>query len=155
MPRGKLEIKTTRDEDDLDFIQKKAILVINIQKLINGKSVFGINRNINIGSIIIDDVHACLAAIEIQYTILIPASDSVYESLIKIFSDSMKSQSENKFVDIVVNQDPYESMLIPFWDWQNKYLEVYGLVSENSDKDYMKFSFPKYEYNFRRTAHTL
>ena len=65
----KLGIKTTNDEEDIDYLRKEAILVINIQKLINGKSVFGMrpSNNVNIGSIVIDDVHACMATIENQY----------------------------------------------------------------------------------------
>ena len=52
---------TGRGEEDYFFMNGKAILVINIHKLVNGKSIFGLRpsgNNIQIGSIIIDDVHA-------------------------------------------------------------------------------------------------
>jgi len=140
----KLGIKTTTSEDDSEYIRKQAILVINIQKLINGKSVFGMRaiNNVNIGCVLIDDVHACLASIESQYTIFIPANDKIYNEFITLFSDAMKSQSENKYSDIVENQDPYVNMLIPFWDWQSKNQEVYALLNQGEDRDYIKFNFP-------------
>lgn len=57
-----LGIKVTDNESDLDYQRKKAILVIGIQKLVNGKSVFGLRQenNYSIGSVVIDDMHAYL-----------------------------------------------------------------------------------------------
>ena len=48
-----LGIKTSTDEKDLSFIRGQSILIINIHKLINGKSVFGMRgvNNVEIGSI--------------------------------------------------------------------------------------------------------
>ena len=138
----KLGIKTTNDEEDIDYLRKEAILVINIQKLINGKSVFGMrpSNNVNIGSIVIDDVHACMATIENQYTISIPASSDLYDSFLKMFSNSLKEQSENKYSDIVDNNNSFTSMLIPFWDWQEKSRQVYTLLASNQDG--IEFNFP-------------
>lgn len=61
--------------------------------------------NINIGSIIIDDVHACLATIDSQCCISIPATSDMYDEFIELFSSSLKQQSETKYIDIVENQD--------------------------------------------------
>ena len=61
-------IKSTR------FLSGKAILVINIHKLVNGKSVFGVGDEgikIKIGSLLIDDAHACLDTIEDQFMLSI------------------------------------------------------------------------------------
>lgn len=147
----KLGIQITTDENDLNYISKKAILVINIQKLVNGRSVFGMRstNNVNIGSILIDDVHACLATIENQHSIVIPYGDPIYKTILDMFADSMKSQSQNKFLDITVNLVPFENMLIPFWEWQAKWNDVYTLLHRHSEKDYIGFPFPLLKDNFK------
>ncbi len=140
----KLGILTTRDENDYSFIRKEAILVINVQKLINGKSVFGMREqsNVKIGSIVIDDVHACMASIETQYTVDIPADDEIYKELIDIFSEAMKRQSEEKYYDIVESCMQYQSMVLPFWDWQEKAQQVYKIISAHKEKKFVMFNFP-------------
>ena len=81
----KLGIRVTSDEGDYYFRNKEAILVINIHKLVNGMSVFGLRQsnNIKIGSIIIDDVHACLDTIEKQHTIFIKNNQNLYKIILK------------------------------------------------------------------------
>ena len=57
----------TDDPRSAQYASGQAILVINIFKLINGKSVFGVGDEgvkIKIGSLVIDDAHACLEASE-------------------------------------------------------------------------------------------
>lgn len=139
-----LGILATTDADDISFLRKQAILITNIQTLVNGKSKFGmrVDNNIDIGSIIIDDVHACLATIETQYCINIPVKDSAYQELIDLFSDSLKEQSENKYSDIVDDENPLVNMLVPFWSWQSKQRDVYTILSKNKGKDYTEFNFP-------------
>lgn len=68
----RLGIEATEDEDDYLFLDGKAIFVTNIHKLFNGKSVFGISPNkgkVEPGSILIDDVHACLDSMREQFRI--------------------------------------------------------------------------------------
>ena len=50
-----LGIKIVDSETDLDYQRKRAILITTIQKLVNGKSVFGLREenNYSIGSVII------------------------------------------------------------------------------------------------------
>lgn len=123
----KLGISVTDDPEEYSFLRKQSILIINIWTLFNAKSKFGMREsgNINIGSIIIDDVHACLATIDSQCCISIPATSDMYDEFIELFSSSLKQQSETKYIDIVENQDIKNSMLIPYWNWQSKQTEVY------------------------------
>ena len=58
-----------------------------------------------------------------------------------MFSDALREQSENKFLDIIDNEDPIVNMLVPFWVWQAKQREVYALLSQNSGSDYIDFNF--------------
>ena len=140
----KLGIKVVQDENEYDFIMKQAILVINIYKLINGKSVFGMrsNNNIPIGSILIDDAHACLETIDSQFSINIPMGDNVYYDVIKILEPTLKSYSEQQYMEIVDMQYPKSSILVPFWCWQDKTQEVKKILHQNINKDFLKFNLP-------------
>lgn len=138
-----LGLDTTTDPDSIPFLRKRSILVTNIQTLVNGKSKFGMraSNNIEIGSVIIDDVHACLATIEKQYTINIPSTDSAYSEIVGLFEESLKSQSESKYSEIIDFHDPYQSMLIPFWSWQEQTPNVYSIINRQTGKDYSDFNF--------------
>lgn len=111
-----------KGEDDYYFKTGKAILVANIHKLVNGKSVFGMrqNGNIQIGSIIIDDVHACLDTIEQQHTVLIPSAHPLYTQITTLFSRHREVADSQSFLDITEKYDPRYSYLVPFWVWQEE-----------------------------------
>lgn len=136
-----LGIKVIDSETDLDYSRKRAILVTTIQKLVNGKSVFGLREenNYNIGSVIIDDMHACIGNIQEQFSIIVPRTDSLYEQIIALFYDVMNVQAEGRFAEIVEDRNIYDNMLVPFWSWQEKSHEMYQLLCENREKDFIKF----------------
>lgn len=140
----KLGIKVAKAEDEYDFIMKQAILVINIHKLVNGKSIFGMRstNNIDIGSILIDDVHACLNTIDAQFTVSIPKNDNAYDEVIKILQSELKSYSDQKFQEIIELEDPRSNMLVPFWVWQRNIKALRKLLSNNLNKDFAKFNLP-------------
>ena len=136
-----LGIKVIDSETDLDYSRKRAILVTTIQKLVNGKSVFGLREenNYNIGSVIIDDMHACIGNIQEQFSIIVPRTDSLYEQIIALFYDVMNVQAEGRFAEIVEGRNIYDNMLVPFWSWQEKSHEMYKLLCENREKEFIKF----------------
>jgi len=93
-----LDLKTTEDPESLDFLRGQAILVANIYKLVNGKSVFGVGNEgikIRIGSIIIDDVHACLSTTEGQYTLILEYASESYQQLFDLFRPSLRRSCQN------------------------------------------------------------
>ncbi len=138
-----LGIKIVQSETDLDYQRKKGILVTTIQKLVNGKSVFGLRRdnNYEIGSVIIDDMHACISSIQEQFSITIPKGEKLYDEIIKIFAEELNKQSKGRLSDIIFERNIYECMLIPFWSWQENNDRVYRLLSDNQDKEFIKFKF--------------
>lgn len=140
----KLGVKTTQDEDDYDFIMKRAILVINIHKLINGKSVFGMRRsnNVEIGSALIDDAHACIETIGSQFMVKIPSTNDAYNEIEELFDSTLKTYSEQKYQEIVKQHDPYSTMLIPFWSWQEKTQDVRNVLNKYREDDNIKFHLP-------------
>ncbi|WKT60703.1 DEAD/DEAH box helicase family protein [Microbulbifer thermotolerans] len=76
-----LGVEVTDDVNSPRFLSGKSILVINIYKLVNGKSVFGVGdegAKLKISSLIVDDAHACLDTVEDQFTINIPSTSNIY-----------------------------------------------------------------------------
>lgn len=138
-----LGIKVTDTENDLDYQRKKAILVIGIQKLVNGKSIFGLREenNYSIGSVVIDDMHACISSIQQQFSITVASTNKLYSLLTSLFFDDMNMQSEGRFSEIVNSQNTFDNMIVPFWSWQEKATQVYRILSENRENDAVKFKF--------------
>lgn len=125
-------------------LRGKAILVTTIKTLFNGKSKFGIGNTtdlIPIGSLVLDDAHACLAAAEQQFTLTIESSNVVYKKLLDLFSDDLDKQSSSRLLEIK-NQEPYATMLVPFWSWFNKLKKVEQILFENKDDEDLKFEWP-------------
>jgi len=144
-----LGINTTKSEDDIDFRAGESILVINIQKLFNGKSVFGMrsSNNVNFNSVLIDDVHACITTINQQFTLIIPSNEClIYEELLNLFEDALKKQSESKYSDIYESYKNkttlIQNMLVPFWDWQNKTEDVRKILSKNNSIESLYYNLP-------------
>lgn len=138
-------------EEDFFFTNKKAILVANIHKLVNGKSIFGLRSsgNIQIGSIIIDDVHACLDSIEQQYTVKISSNHSLYSQIIQKIGQFQEIEDSQDFYDITINQKPDVSKLIPFWIWQTMCEDIYRLISACKEDPITLFNLPLLESNWR------
>lgn len=138
-----LGIKVVDSETDLDYQRKKAILITNIQKLVNGKSVFGLREenNYTIGSIIIDDIHACVGTIQEQFTVAISKENAMYNSITGLFYDVMNMQAEGRFADIIDGRNVFDNMLVPFWSWQDKSREVYEILSKNSETECLQFKW--------------
>lgn len=141
-----LGINVTEDFNSLDFKSGEAILIINAYKLFNGKSVFGVDKiNQEIGSIIIDDAHACLDIIEKQFSIEIPFSTALANELFSLFETSLKSQNDIKIQEIVDGNRAL-AMPVPFWTWQSKREDFISLVrkyihSEASEYSSLKFGW--------------
>ena len=140
---SELGIKVVDSEIDLDYQRKKAILVTNIQKLVNGKIVFGLKEDNNymIGSIIIDDMHACVGTIQEQFKVVIPKDNSMYDAITKLFYEVMNMQAEGRFADIIEERNVFDNMLVPFWSWQDKVKDIYKILSENSETECLRFKW--------------
>ena len=112
----KLGIRATTDRDDYQYTEGNSILVMPIHALVNGKSVFGMrpSHNYPIGSILLDDVHACLDTIMEKYSIKIPAGHDLYAKVVALFADAWKQYNPNTYTNIVEYQNSQKRMLLPF-----------------------------------------
>lgn len=140
-------------EDDYYFRNNKSILVTNIHRLVNGKSVFGLrsDNNIKIGCIIIDDVHACLDIIEKQHTIVIDSNHVLYDRIISFISTHQEANENQDFLDIKDRKDPRYSFLVPFWIWQKECQNIYEAISgtDYKNENFVLFNLPLLRDNWK------
>lgn len=146
-----LGMKIAESEDELNFQRGKAIFVTNINKIVNGKSVFGLREtgNYQIGSLLIDDVHACVDKIQQQFSVTIESDNQMYNDIINTFRGALENQSKERFSDIINHRANSDNMLVPFWSWQEKNSEIYSILSENSEEECLKFKWNLIKENLK------
>ncbi|MCM3317196.1 DEAD/DEAH box helicase family protein [Rummeliibacillus stabekisii] len=128
-----LGIQVTDDAKSKGFVRGEQILVTNMHKIINGRSVFGVNElKQEIGCIVIDDAHACIKAAESQFTIRIPSGVEAYSQILNLFSDSIKHQSESRYLEISDGENGVQQ-LIPYWDWNSNISTVRSILHSHKD----------------------
>jgi hypothetical protein len=139
-----LGIEVTDDVNSPRFLSGKAILVLNIYKLVNGLSVFGVGDEgikTNIGSIIIDDAHACLSTVEDQFTLKIDIQGDAYKEMYNCFKEALHFQCEAKASEIE-NRDRDTRIQVPFWNWQSKISDVTQILIKYREQKWLKFVWP-------------
>ncbi|HEJ4097629.1 TPA: hypothetical protein SMN04_004094, partial [Pseudomonas aeruginosa] len=137
-----LGIAATDDEKDPDFIAGRAILVANVHKLFNGRSVFGVGeRKIPIGCIVIDDAHACLGVVHDQFCIKSKVDSPVYDGLLELFEEDLKTQSPSGLLDVKA-QDASVVMTVPYWAWQDHEDEVLALLHAHRSSKELEWNWP-------------
>ena len=137
-----LGISVTDDEKNVEFLAGRSILVLNVHKLFNARSVFGVGESkIPIGCVVIDDAHACLSVVQEQFSIRAPVKTSVYEGLLKLFEDDLKAQSPTGLLDVQANEHSIV-MTVPYWAWQAKQDEVLRLLHTHRQSAELEWSWP-------------
>lgn len=137
-----LGIAATADENSPDFLSGRSILVVNVHKLFNARSIFGVGeRKIPVGCIVIDDAHACLSVVHDQFSIRSKAGGPVYDGLLPLFEEDLKNQSATSLLDVQA-YDPSVVMTVPFWAWQAKQQPVIELLHANRDTNDLEWSWP-------------
>lgn len=128
-----------------EFVNKKRILVTHVQKIFNGRTIFGTgNRSEHVGAIVLDDAHACLDAIRDAFVISIKRNtdEELYDRILGLFEDDLSEQGEGTLWDIK-NNDAYESIMeIPYWAWIDKKSQVLELLAQNEEKECITFVWP-------------
>ncbi len=125
-----------------DFIIGKKILITHVQKVFNGRTIFGLgNKSVSVGTIILDDSHACIDSLKNALTIKVDNKHSLYKKVISIFEDDVREQGEGSFLEI--ESGDYNTMLpIPYWSWYEKRNEIsQALIGSKNDIE-IKFVWP-------------
>lgn len=141
---GDLGLQVTTNENDADFHAGRSILVINVYKLFNGRSVFGVGdqgQKTKIGTVLIDDAHACLATTRNQFTIRIPSTHPAYLSLLPNFKPELERQSRTTLLDVEA-EDPQAVMLVPYWVWQSNQDQIAPILHEHRGSPALEWGWP-------------
>lgn len=125
-----------------DFLLGTKILITHVQKVFNGRTIFGLeNKSVPVGTIILDDSHACIDSIKNALTIKVPRNHDLYKAAMKLFGDEIRDQGEGSFLEI--ESGDYNTMLpIPYWSWFEKREEITRAISNNRDDNEIKFTWP-------------
>lgn len=133
---------TPQNELPEEFLLGSKILITHVQKVFNGKTIFGLdNHSTDISTIIMDDSHACIDSIKDSLTIKVNREHELYKDIINIFSDDIKMQGEGSFLEI--ESGDYNTMLpIPYWCWHDKKEEVTRSIIKHSKSSEIMFVWP-------------
>lgn len=124
------------------FLYSEKILVTSVQKLFNGLTRFGLNRqSIDVGTLLLDDAHACADSIREACRIRIPSNEPAYNALKTLFAEDLELQGVGTYADIC--NDKRDALLpVPYWAWIAHETEVASILSANTDRDSIKFAWP-------------
>lgn len=137
-----LGLEVTDDPRDADYQAGEKICVVNVYKLFNGKSVFGVGASkINIGTVVIDDAHACVSTITDQYRITLENTDDAYKKIFQILSEDLKGYNAASFLDLEAG-DPRAYMDVPFWSWDAHQHDILKALHESRADDDLQFTYP-------------
>jgi hypothetical protein len=139
-----LGIDATDDPRDAAFQSGDQIVVTTVHRLFNGKSIFGVGAEgvkIKIGSIVVDDVHACVGTITEQFRIELPNTHDAYRAIFNVFREELKRQSHPRFLDLEAG-DPRTIMEVPYWSWFELKNEVLETLHLHKDDDKLRFTYP-------------
>lgn len=131
----------SRDIPD-SFLNGEKILITHVQKVFNGKTIFGLDNNsVEVHSIILDDSHACIDSLKDCFTIKIKRDEDLYNKFINYFEEDLSSQGQGTFLDI--KSGKYESILpVPYWSWIEKKSEILQLLAADTDNKSLQFAWP-------------
>ena len=138
-----LGVATTDNPRSPEYQLSQAICVTTVQRLFNGKSIFGLadQQRIPIGTLLIDDAHACLAIVREQFSVSVPSASSQYAAITKLMLPALDHQSRAN-AEQLKDGDPTVSMLVPHWAWASAQAQVVPLLAAARDEEWMKFQWP-------------
>lgn len=127
----------------MDFAECKKIVITHVQKVFNGKTVFGLGKKGQyIGTFVLDDSHACIDSIKSATSIRIKREIPLFTRFLLLFESELKKQGAGDYLEI--SRNPYTTIVkaVPYWDWMGKKDDVLEILMESSELDDIKFSLP-------------
>lgn len=127
-----------------DFIDGKTILITYVQKVFNGRSIFGLDMDgENVGTFLLDDSHACIDSIKNAFSMRIERQSPLFKIFLEMFKGSLTEQGEGDYYKILGSESCSSIMVIPYWDWIRKKGEVVKKLIDNEDLNLnIKFTLP-------------
>lgn len=144
----RLGISVTTEARSTKFRASQEILIATFHKIINGRSVFGVTGTgrppVTLGTVVVDDAHAALAAARSQFTASLPAAHPAYEAILKLFAPDLRQQNPKNYADLADGQ-ACAPMRIPFWAWDEHHddvLQILNLYGEQDTSPSLFFAWP-------------
>ncbi len=125
-----------------EFMNSGRILVTSVQKLFNGLTKFGLNKqSVAIETLLMDDAHACADTIREQCRIRITSDEPAYSALRTLFAEDLEMQGVGTYADIC--NDKRDALLpVPYWAWVSREAEVASILSTHQGRSSIKFAWP-------------
>jgi DEAD/DEAH box helicase len=137
-----LGIEVTDDPRDPSYSAGGRICVVNVYKLFNGKSVFGVGASrINIGTVVIDDAHACVSTITQQFRITLENTHKAYQEIFLAVAEDLKGYNEARYLEIE-SGDPRAYLEVPFWIWAAHQSEILRALNSHRLGEELQFTYP-------------
>lgn len=138
----KLGINITEDPWNSEYLAGESICIVNIYKLFNGHSVFGVDSvKIDIGTVVVDDAHACQSIIADQFRIRIKRDDEIYAEILAKLSEDLKGYNNALFMEIS-EDNPSAYMEVPFWSWAAHQSDVLEVLFRHRQDKVLTFKYP-------------
>lgn len=138
-----LGIEWTVDPRDPAFRQGDAVLVCTAQAMYNGRSKFGLEgqgKHVDVGTIVIDDAHACIPIIEEQFSLLLSSDTRAYKKLRERFADELKRQSLSGWTSIVSGESS-QAVPVPYWAWSKDLENSYTVLDKVTEAESKSHQF--------------
>lgn len=133
---------TTDSELPSEFLDGTKMLITSAKKLFNGITKFGINnKSMPVDTILMDDAHACVDIIREACRIRIPTDEPAYQAIRTLFANELEAQGAGTWADI--RNGKRDALLpVPYWAWMSREAEIAGILSKNTDRTSIKFTWP-------------
>ncbi|MDA8451055.1 DEAD/DEAH box helicase family protein [Acidovorax sp. NCPPB 3859] len=125
-----------------DFLNSDKILVTSVQKLFNGLTKFGLHhKSIAVGTLLMDDAHACADTIREACRIRISKDEPAYDAIKTLFATDLEQQGVGTFADI--SNGKREALLqVPYWAWIERAPDVANILAAHTERKSVKFAWP-------------
>jgi hypothetical protein len=140
-----LGLAVTDNPASTKFASGDAICVTSILRLVNGKSVFGLDGGVrpvvDVGTVVIDDAHAAIKVLEEQTTLVVRSGLTEYDEILTLFEDDLRKVSASTFLDI---KDGVRSAVlpVPFWAWQTHLDAATSVLRRLRDDEQVQWTWP-------------
>lgn len=140
---SQLGISAVDDPRRSEYITAKAICITTVHKLFNGKTVFGLgsDERLPIGTVLVDDAHACLDVARSQFSLEVTRGQPVFEALLNLVYPALEQQSRATAVQLK-DGDTSAYMLVPPWHWAAVQEQVVELLTPLRNERWMQFHWP-------------
>jgi replicative superfamily II helicase len=124
------------------FLDGKGIYVCTVHKLFSGLTKFGLKaESISLGTVLIDDSHACIDSIKEACTFSLKAKTAPYAALLQLFTPDLREQGTGTLEDLLAGE--YDALLpVPYWAWMDRRDEVTAILSKHRQDETLKFVWP-------------